>query len=747
MRLAQGGTRNSIGQCRIAWVPHLSTPLARLLSNAAEGGDSKPPARAPRKRRTAADTLAAFADLDQKQKAEAEAKGEMHGASMAGTPEQIKADEAAAALVERALYEADEHVREEEGRGKKKPKQGEKRNKWRGRLIFLSVLGGTYVLLNFFYGDTLGNPLGLMLKYINENEDCSWVMFILMNMVDKPENEIEFIDQGGADVLLKKLADKASSVDVRTVAIQLLYSLSGHPVPREHMCDMTPNVIARLLPLIFDKEREVYIMAVQTLYLHLGDSWSRPALEKFGAWSKFVELGKSTDPEVAQQAVQLIAGYILENPEFLAGRKFSNAEREVVFNAIAQYGQMYQEQGQWAYAAQCYEQSLHMDQRNPVILCQLGKVYQSLGMKDKAHSALKRSLASDPKQCETAYALSSSMLASEPSMSNVKLAAQLLASGVEELRQPPSAAVQAQYGGLHPIAGPAFGLLVDCLQKVGDLEASTDAAQEWALLCHSDPKAHGALGRLLVAQGDYHEALQELDVAIRLDPTNGGFYYQRALALHKLGKSNRAAKECQKAIQIGEARHIHSKAIAAKKAAPKPSAATGAGEGPSKATPTLVDVAKQAAAEARAKPPKHLKAAYILQASLAKKTGDNNTALEAYDKLAKVLPAGSARAQSLYKRGMVLDQLGEVGPANASFGEALVDWTRVAKAGVAKRKEGGGGYSYWGKSKVKALLGAKEKEAVDRLAARCRTVNRANEMGLTDMCSKHMDLMELLKAS
>ena len=35
-------------------------------------------------------------------------------------------------------------------------------------------------------------------------------------------------------------------------------------------------------------------------------------------------MGKNKDPEVAQQAVQLIAGYCLENPEFLKVTTITN---------------------------------------------------------------------------------------------------------------------------------------------------------------------------------------------------------------------------------------------------------------------------------------------------------------------------------------------------------------------------------------------------------------------------------------
>jgi len=483
----------------------------------------------------------------------------------------IAAAREAESYSDRALYamnEEEEKACEDEETERKKPKQGEKRNKWKGRLVFLAVLGGSYVLLNFFYGDKLGNPLGLMLNYINENQDCTWVMYVLMYIVERPENQIEMIEQNGVQVLFRRLMGEEGEVeDVRRVCMQIIYSMSGHPVPREYMGDRVKELLPFFLELIQDNDREVCMLAVQTLYYYLGDDWAMKILTKEKAFDQFIKLGTHQDPERAQQATQLIAGYCMENPEFLSTLKLGNVDREVVFSAVATYGQMYQEQGQYEFAAMCYEQTLLLDNKNPIILCQLGKVYKHLKQKKKSQVALKKSLASDPRQCETAYALATSLLSDDNSEATVEMCAGLLAGGVEEMRLPPSPQVVAQFGGLHPIASPSFSLLVDCLQKLGDLEGAIDAASEWVLLCHSEAKSHVALGRLLVAQGEHEEALAELRIASKLDPTNGGTYYQTALALHKMGRSKEAILMCTRATRIAEARFRHKKAIEAKNSA------------------------------------------------------------------------------------------------------------------------------------------------------------------------------------
>jgi tetratricopeptide (TPR) repeat protein len=68
------------------------------------------------------------------------------------------------------------------------------------------------------------------------------------------------------------------------------------------------------------------------------------------------------------------------------------------------------------------------------------------------------------------------------------------------------------------------------------------------------PRAHVALGRVLLTQRNLPEAIEHLQRAIQLDPSLGEAHYQLGLALSRAGRKSEAAPELQKGRELVEER-------------------------------------------------------------------------------------------------------------------------------------------------------------------------------------------------
>ena len=66
-----------------------------------------------------------------------------------------------------------------------------------------------------------------------------------------------------------------------------------------------------------------------------------------------------------------------------------------------------------------------------------------------------------------------------------------------------------------------------------------------------DALAHNERGLSRHDLGQYEQAIQDFDEAIRLDPTYAGDYYNRGRAHQLLGNSTDAERDSQKAKELG----------------------------------------------------------------------------------------------------------------------------------------------------------------------------------------------------
>jgi len=86
------------------------------------------------------------------------------------------------------------------------------------------------------------------------------------------------------------------------------------------------------------------------------------------------------------------------------------------------------------------------------------------------------------------------------------------------------------------------------LRKTGDQTAESRALS----LLHTaisrspwEPQPHFEFGNLLMAKGNAEEAVKELELAARLDPTGGRFHYSLSLAYRRCGRNAEASRELQ----------------------------------------------------------------------------------------------------------------------------------------------------------------------------------------------------------
>lgn len=128
------------------------------------------------------------------------------------------------------------------------------------------------------------------------------------------------------------------------------------------------------------------------------------------------------------------------------------------------------------------------------MLCQLGMEYLKLGREKEGEEVLNRSIAINPKQLETSYALAKLSLRRDSSQKSVNKAIELLLGGLDELKSGNVNPKATFAGDKNPVAPMVYALLVDCYQKLNDSEAALEIAQEWSLQYHSDAKAFATVG-------------------------------------------------------------------------------------------------------------------------------------------------------------------------------------------------------------------------------------------------------------
>ena len=219
-----------------------------------------------------------------------------------------------------------------------------------------------------------------------------------------------------------------------------------------------------------------------------------------------------------------------------------------------------------------------IEPQNPLLLLQLGRLYQKSGQQDKALQVLEKAASLDPNLPDIAYSMAVTYITEE----NEPKAIELLSRALK--LKPDFDRALFLLGSIHLAADrldEADGPLADALRLqprnpfylcfVGMLRIrqlrTKEAEKEFLQAEAIDPSyalPHFHLGRLLARTSRRAEAETELETSVALQPDLAEAYYDLGLLLHKLGKqeqsdqalahfrSLRSAAESERAIVLKE---------------------------------------------------------------------------------------------------------------------------------------------------------------------------------------------------
>ena len=107
---------------------------------------------------------------------------------------------------------------------------------------------------------------------------------------------------------------------------------------------------------------------------------------------------------------------------------------------------------------------------------------------------------------------------------------------------------------MRPDFAEAWSDLGDALKSQSDSKGALSAFRRAVALSPQDPFAQARLGALLLDTGAVHEAVEHLDIAVRLDPKNQSALNGLQRALRQDGQPERAEAAKKKLAELLRAR-------------------------------------------------------------------------------------------------------------------------------------------------------------------------------------------------
>ncbi len=104
---------------------------------------------------------------------------------------------------------------------------------------------------------------------------------------------------------------------------------------------------------------------------------------------------------------------------------------------------------------------------------------------------------------------------------------------------------------LNPNYATAMKYRANSYVNKGQLQQAIPDYQKYNQLSPNDPYGHNGLGVCYQNSGNYAEAVKAFGEAIRRDPRNGFYYYNRSVAQGAIGQRAAALKDAQQAQQLG----------------------------------------------------------------------------------------------------------------------------------------------------------------------------------------------------
>ena len=225
-----------------------------------------------------------------------------------------------------------------------------------------------------------------------------------------------------------------------------------------------------------------------------------------------------------------------------------------MFNALANLGNMFSENGLSQSAVDCFRLCLHLEPNHAMVQTALGMEQLKLGLSDQAITTLKKAVRQDPNNGEAVFHLYKTLFQHQQLGS---LSADQLRQAVQQLRGAVAALQTAPFGNgaqstVHPILSPAYHLLVKAMERAGQLADAVAAAEEWTLYCPTEAVAHFTHGRLLLADSRPSDAEAALRRSQRLDGSKAQTAYQLALAAYKQGHIQQADEQVKQAYGVAQ---------------------------------------------------------------------------------------------------------------------------------------------------------------------------------------------------
>lgn len=442
---------------------------------------------------------------------------------------------------------------EEDDLGYQKPENThQKQTRWqrilqhRGKILFLC--GAVLLFLNKDQASKLFMK-GVVINYLNWADEPTFFLTVLTVAAQAEGDLHDFIFQGGVPALIH-LAKNSPSEEGRLGALTALHAMSANPFVRRDICDIYPEFVSEILGLVSmeatPSNKSTIGAALNVLYNYLGDhQWFYDQFMQLKGFDVLMKCMKSPEPEISNFSSQLVGVFLMENYEWFKAQKFKDVG--AVFNALGNMAAVYQEAGKPEYALKVYQCIMHIDNKNPMILTQMGLEMIKVGRDEEGTTWLLKSLELNPRQLDAAFALAKHTLKSDSSDATIKAAINVLLQGLPELKRVNS----AQFAdGKHPLAPKVYSLLVDLYLKLGDLEAALEMAQDWSAYSVADAIALTATGKILMEQGEYREALGPLGAAVRLNSRLPVAHYYRARCLASLKRDDLALVVCKEGMQV-----------------------------------------------------------------------------------------------------------------------------------------------------------------------------------------------------
>ena len=234
------------------------------------------------------------------------------------------------------------------------------------------------------------------------------------------------------------------------------------------------------------------------------------------------------------------------------------------FEALHLLGVICFQNGNSDEALQLVSRAIALNPKEPVVHCNLGELYRSLGRLEEAIASYGRATALEPGYAqahflsgeaarvlgrrEDAIAAYRRAIAAEPLMADAYNNLGGLFSDADNI----DAAIDAYRGAI--AAAPEFAIaycnLANALKTKGDLDDALAAARGALSLAPQLSKAHCILGAILAEQGNFSEALVSHLRAVGLDPTSAEAHNCLGTSLQATGNTGVAMESFLKAIEL-----------------------------------------------------------------------------------------------------------------------------------------------------------------------------------------------------